>query len=201
MPIDYRNKALLYHLTSLDNLPSILANGLQSRACLEAAAFADVAVHKIVEGRKVLKLEEYVPFHFFAPTPFDYAVQRPRATESFVLLTVRRTYAESNEWMIIPSHPLSQEAPELMSYGDGFNAINWDLMGLKQEGVTFSTDRAYRQACMAECLSPDTVPASAFHSIFVKTEEDKRSVEVLLSSADVSPYVNLNVKMFPKDVE
>lgn len=201
MPKDYRHKALLYHLTSLDNLPSILANGLQSRACLEAAAFTDVADHKIVEGRKALKLEDYVPFHFFSKTPFDYGVQWSRPTERFVLLTVRRSYAQAKQWKIIPSHPLGSEAPKLMEYEEGYAAINWDLMETDEKGVTYDTNRAYRQVCMAECLSPSEVPPSVFLSIIVKTEEDQRAVEKLLKTVGVRPHVNLMPTMFPRDAE
>lgn len=201
MAKDYRNKALLYHLTHLSNLASILTNGLQSRASLSAASFADVADPEILESRQSQELEKYVPFHFFSKTPFDYAVQRSRPKESFVLLTVRRTYAKSNQWKIIPSHPLSRDAPQVMDYAAGFDAINWDLMGTQEDGVSYATNSAYSQTCMAECLSPATVPASAFLSIFVKTKADKQAVETLLTSMGVRPHVNHNVTMFPRDAE
>jgi hypothetical protein len=201
MAKDYRNKALLYHMTSLSNLESILANGLQSRACLEAAVFEDVADHEILDSRKALGLEQYVPFHFFSKTPFDYGVQRSRPTERFVLLTVRRSYAQAKQWKIIPSHPLGLEAPQMREYEEGYAAIDWDLMETDEKGVTYDTNRAYRQACMAECLSPSVVPSSAFLSIIVKTEEDQRVVETLLKNVGIRLHVNLMLTMFPKDAE
>ena len=199
MSKDYRNKALLYHLTPLANLKSILTNGVQSRASLDKDKFTDIADPEILESRQSQGLEQYVPFHFFSKTPFDYAVQRSSPQESFVLLTVRRTYAKSNDWKIIPSHPLGRKEPEVMDYSDGFNAIDWDLMESEEDGVSYATNNAYKQTCMAECLSPTTIPASTFVSIFVKTLEDKQTVETLLASSGISPHVNHQPTMFPRN--
>ncbi|WP_231039737.1 DarT ssDNA thymidine ADP-ribosyltransferase family protein [Proteus alimentorum] len=55
-----RDKALLYHLTCLNNLPNILETGLRSRASL-SDDFIDVADGNIIQGREAKTLEQMVP--------------------------------------------------------------------------------------------------------------------------------------------
>lgn len=70
---------LIYHITSIDNLPSILKFGLLSRKCLlqnRDIHFTDIADPEILNKRERYKeaLSQYVLFHFFAKNPFDGAV-------------------------------------------------------------------------------------------------------------------------------
>ena len=60
---------LLYHLTRLDNLASILTHGLQPRCELTNTNFKDIADGEILSSRQQHNLDRYVPFHFFAKTP------------------------------------------------------------------------------------------------------------------------------------
>ena len=46
---------LLYHLTCMDNLPSILDTGLRSRASVKGE-FVDVADGEIITGREALNI-------------------------------------------------------------------------------------------------------------------------------------------------
>ncbi|MGX5863858.1 DarT ssDNA thymidine ADP-ribosyltransferase family protein [Enterobacter cloacae] len=61
--VKIETQQLLYHLTSLANLPSILENGLMSRFDLDGD-FEDVADAEILEGREKYNLHKMVPFHF-----------------------------------------------------------------------------------------------------------------------------------------
>ena len=70
---------LIYHITSIDNLPSILKFGLLSRKCIlqnHDIHFTDIADPEILSKRERYKeaLSQYVLFHFFAKNPFDGAV-------------------------------------------------------------------------------------------------------------------------------
>lgn len=66
--VSIRNQQFVYHLTSIENVPSILRNGLLPRSHLEGR-FADVADPQIIEGRREMALEQFVPFHWFAKNP------------------------------------------------------------------------------------------------------------------------------------
>ena len=61
---------LIYHITSIDNLPSILKFGLLSRKCIlqnHDIHFTDIADPEILSKRERYKeaLSQYVLFHFF----------------------------------------------------------------------------------------------------------------------------------------
>ncbi|MFY1665598.1 DarT ssDNA thymidine ADP-ribosyltransferase family protein [Pseudomonas sp. Pseu.R1] len=161
-----RDQRFIYHLTSFDNISSILRDGLQPRAALAHGVFRDVADADIIEGRTRNSLENFVPFHWFARNPFDGRVQRDRPDEDFVLIAVNRGHASQNNWRIIPSHPLAGGRFELMSYVEGFAAIDWDLMDRRDYA-----NADCRHVCMSECLSPAAVPVSDFAKIYVPTEE------------------------------
>ena len=123
---DVKNKKLLYHLTSIKNLPGILVEGLKARAHL--SGFDDVADPEIIDGRKALGLESLVPFHWFAGNPFDGRVQVDRRGETFLLISVRRSLAEQRNWKVIPFHPLASHDIRLLDYRVGFESIDWSVM-------------------------------------------------------------------------
>lgn len=60
---DIRTQQFLYHLTDTNNLNDIFSGGLKSRSLLRG--FSDIADPEIIASRRALRLEEYVPFHFF----------------------------------------------------------------------------------------------------------------------------------------
>lgn len=184
---------LLYHLTALDNLASIVEHGLLSRRdCTEKGiTFTDVADQDILENRETHGLDEMVPFHFFAKNPFDYAVKHGNPGKRFILITVSRSYARESDWRIVPVHPLSGcGRPEQLAWDNGIAQIDWDLI----EQRNYS-DRDCKQACMAEALSPRPVLLSVCQSIIVADERDQKKVEKL--AGHLVRYVNINSKMLP----
>ncbi|EPQ5269410.1 DarT ssDNA thymidine ADP-ribosyltransferase family protein [Klebsiella aerogenes] len=188
--VKIETQQLLYHLTSLANLPSILANGLMSRFDLDGD-FEDVADAEILEGREKYNLHKMVPFHFFAKNPFDGSVIYHNPKKQFCLITVRRDFAKKYKWKIIPTHPLStSDKFELCDYEDGFAKINWDLMNERD----YSNSKC-KSVCMAECLSPTTVKSDYFFSIFVKDDKSKTQVEHLLKRMRLDIFVTVNHKM------
>lgn len=183
--ISIRDKKLLYHLTCMDNLSSIIDTGLRTRSSLKGK-FKDVADGQIISGRGAKALETMVPFHFFAGNPFDGRVLVDNKNLTFCMITVQRSTAQQNQWKILPKHPLASEGVELMDYDDGMKTIDWKVMDT----------RDYKNAncklvCMAECLSPVTVPASSFFCIYVKDESAKKRVEKMVEGKNLNFYINI----------
>ena len=191
-----RDGKLLYHLTSIENLGAIFQHGLQSRAALAGSDFQDVADTDILDSRKIHGLEAFVPFHFFAKNPFDYGVQRSRPDQRLVLITVRRDTAKANNWQIVPQHPLAEEGYKILNYPEGFVAIDWPLIAQRDYDC-----RECKVACMAECLSPNTVLADKFFSIYVKNEADRKTVSELAKQHAVTCHINLAPHMFAGDAD
>lgn len=186
---------LLYHLTKLKNLDSIVKHGLMSRKELieNKIIFGDIADIHIISKRQKLALDMYIPFHFHPYTAFDYAVKQANTKEDLIYLCVRREDAAKMGFQILPKHPLSKSEYHLYDYEKGFQLIDWDAM----TGPDIENDA--KQVKMAECLSKETLPISSFHSIYVRTELIKDKVSEILKSNNVDlqkPYINVNEGMF-----
>lgn len=188
--VDISIQQFIYHLTDIDNLEDILSDGLKPRSKLQD--FSDVADPEIIASRQNLSLENYVPFHFFAKNPFDGRVFRDNQGKNFILIAVRRSHAQANNWKVIPKHPLSSTDITLLDYDIGMATIDWATMNRRD----YSEDECKR-ICMAECLSPNTVPASVFFSIYTPDASSEATVRTLLQQHQLDMHVNNSPHMFP----
>ena len=191
-----RNKRLLYHLTKLANLESIIEYGLVSRKSLidQGKYFEDIADSEIINKRKDLNLEKYIPFHFHPYSAFDIAVKNTYYEDEFVYLCLNRTFAKENGFNILIKHPLSQEECILYRYEEGFDKIDWETMEKVGERDEYS-----RNVKMAECLTDRRIRVEDLTCIYVQNEEVKKYIEGLFREAGVSynpPYVNINETWF-----
>lgn len=188
---DIRTQQLLYHLTDLENLESILNTGLLPRNQLDR--FHDIADPEIIDHRRRHNLDSHVPFHWFARNPFDGRVQTDHPDKEFVLITVNRLFAARQKWRIIPRHPLSNEELELHDYEPGFNAIDWEVMNQRDYH-----DPECKSICMAECLSPRIVRPTDFAIIFVRNDEIKAIVWEMAQLRGLNINVISNRHMFTR---
>ncbi|MEZ8743273.1 DarT ssDNA thymidine ADP-ribosyltransferase family protein [Vibrio atlanticus] len=188
---DIREQKLIYHITDIMNLDSILSEGIKPRC--ELAGFSDVADPEILEKRKRLNLDEKVPFHFFANNPFDGGVVKANPTKAFVILGILRAHSKSQNWEVIPRHPLANELISLMTYDEGMEAIDWGAMNTRDY-----SDANSKSVCMAECLAPGIVNADHIYTIFVKTDDCEARVTKMVRQYKLSLYVNKRPNMFPR---
>jgi hypothetical protein len=79
---------LIYHLTALENLPSIIERGLLPRSKLARKDFSDIANSDIIDKRHLQNLDNYIPFHFHPRTPFDYKVKFNNPNKDFIYLCI-----------------------------------------------------------------------------------------------------------------
>src|SRR6056297_3633992 len=87
-----KNGKWLYHLTSIDNLDSIIKNGLVSRKKLKIlrSDFVDIADQWIIEKRVGFNLDDYIPFHFHPYSAFDVFVKNNNPKKEFIYITIMR---------------------------------------------------------------------------------------------------------------
>lgn len=106
-----RDKKLLYHLTKVKNMETIINFGLLPRRYLlrHDMFFGDVADPQIISKREELELDKYTPFHFHPYSAFDVAVKNTYSTDRFVYICIKRALAEFNNFKILIRHPLSQQ--------------------------------------------------------------------------------------------
>lgn len=182
---------LLYHLTKLDNLDTIVQYGLLSREDMKKAGleFENVADLDIIKFRQEHDLEKYIPFHFFGNTPFDGDVRKKYVEDDFIYLCIHRDDAEYNNFKIIPKHPLSMKPFMMYSYKEGLDIIDWDTMEQRDYH-----DKECKQICMAECLCDKHIPINALHCIEVKDDRVYKIVKEKLKGntsvhIDVAPWL------------
>lgn len=169
-----RDRKTLYHLTKLDNLDNILEYGLMSRKLLieNGLYFEDVADLEIISFRRKMNLEQYVPFHFYPYTPFDWVVQNNNPDSEFIYICIPKEIAQYNNFNIIPMHPLSMNPFCIYDYNKGIEIIDWDLMDKRDYN-----NPECKSVCMAECITNLIVPYNVFQSIAVKNNYIKQIVQ------------------------
>lgn len=187
---------LLYHLTELKNLESIIRFGLIPRKVLleNTVTFEDIANPEIIVKRERLGLDEYIPFHFHPYTAFDLAVKKQHANDEMMYICIRRELARRNNFKVLPKHPLSLEDCQLYDYEEGFKRIDWDTMA--KVGLT---DPDSKQTKMAECLSAKVIPVDCFQCFYVPSEQSKEFAENTLRAYGIKfppPFVNVMPQWF-----
>lgn len=187
---------LLYHLTDIKNLPSIIKYGLLPRNELQkiTTKFSDIANPEIINERKNTNLDRYIPLHFHPYSAFDTIVKRSNPKIDFVYLCITRDFAKQNGFLILPKHPLSKidcEQSSPLPYNEGFNQIDWDIMSKTKEQLraNFINEDYAKQVKMAECLANRPIRIEEFFCIYTKNEKSKKKVEQLLISFFDKSYI------------
>lgn len=188
----------LYHITHMDNMPSILQHGLLSRQELKRQGiddFTDIADPSILSKREHYReaLSKFVLFHFYARNPFDGAVCREYGSENMVIITLNRELHKANKFLIIPSHPLDRDEPEIFPYEEGLEHIRWDILD-RETGRDYR-DPEIKKACMAECVMEYVIPINFFSFVYVYNNEAKQWLEALPNGDKIS--IQVARYMFP----
>ncbi|WP_457750191.1 DarT ssDNA thymidine ADP-ribosyltransferase family protein [Sulfurimonas sp.] len=193
MATPIENQKLLYHLTALDNIESILKNGLMPR--LQVKNFTDVAEQDIISFRNKQGISNLIPFHFFLGTPFAGIVQKNHIEKEFIYITIHRDIANKLNFKIFPTHPKHMEPLKAYDYEEGIKLINWDLMNERDY-----TNYECKEVCMAECVAPfKAIPPKIFHSIIVKTKDTKEYIQKLCNDIfekNCSFYIDVEPNCF-----
>ncbi|MCJ2374331.1 DarT ssDNA thymidine ADP-ribosyltransferase family protein [Pseudomonas sp. RGM 3321] len=123
--------------------------------------------------------------------PAQGSVQRSRPDLQFAVITIHRNFALKNRWKIIPKHPLANHAIQLLDYAEGFEAINWAVMNVRDYH-----DAECKSVCMAECLSPNIVYPQDFFKIFVSNAEIEAFCGAKMRDAGFNVQLGVNRGMF-----
>ncbi|WP_345993914.1 DarT ssDNA thymidine ADP-ribosyltransferase family protein [Sulfurimonas sp. HSL-1716] len=196
MPKNIKDGKLLYHLTALSNMDSILRDGLKARSNL-SSDFKDVAEQDIIDFRNKHKISYLIPFHFFLGTPFAGRVQMNHPDEEFVYITIRRRIAanKENDFRIFPTHPKHMNPLVSYDYEEGIEKIDWELMNERE----YSNPEC-KEVCMAECVANhEAILPGAFQSIIVKSETTKKYIQELYQSIygnSPSFFINVQAQSF-----
>ena len=189
-----KNQNLLYHLTKLSNLESIIEHGMLPRRKVieQRLRFGDIADAQIISKRQELGLDIYTPFHFHPYSAFDVAVKHTYRNEDMIYLCITRRKAQLDNYKILPKHPLSVSECQLYNYDEGFEKIDWETLQEKNR-----LDGYAKQVKMAECLTEKTIYINEFYCMYVKSNIVRDKVIRILNDNGVNfPPPNI----YPQEV-
>lgn len=183
---------LFYHLTHIENMCSIYQMGLMPRKLLGSRLIKDTANRQILQKRRRLQLEEFVPFHFYVRNPYDWAVCRVHGVQNMVIIAVDRVrMIHCFPVKIIPTHPAGNSVPELFDYDEGLEFVNWEVMNM-----TYTNDATIKKDRMAEVVIQGVITPDYFRFIYVNSIQTKAA---LIARIGFDPgIIQVNENMFPK---
>ena len=187
-----KNQNLLYHLTKLSNLKSIIDYGMLPRRKLieQRLGFGDIADAQIISKRQELGLDIYTPFHFHPYSAFDVVVKHKYQNEDMIYLCITRRKAQLDNYKILPKHPLSVSECQLYNYEEGFEKIDWETLQEKNR-----LDGYAKQVKMAECLTEKTIYINEFYCMYVKSDIVRDKVIRILNDNGVDfPPPNIYIQ-------
>lgn len=184
-----RSGKLLYHLTKIDNLESILNTGLLSRRDLEESnkKFKEISDKSIVKLSKDLQLDKFVPFHFSPYTSFDN-VDREKFSDNLIYICVDRECAKKNDFKIIPRKADNFKEVDLLSFNEGIEEIEWKYMG-----KCYDCNDEIREIRGAECVTENNVSVDDVFGIYVKSQETGKKVRQLLKKKNIKADIYVDV--------
>jgi O-acetyl-ADP-ribose deacetylase (regulator of RNase III) len=175
----------LYYITHIENLPSILSQGILSHRYVEDHNIEYKAIYdaEIVSNRKTKttpdgrSLWEFANVYFQPRNPMLFRVVHERDLKEIAVLGIQPRVLETSGAYITNGNA-ANNATEFFDYGSGMEAVSeiWDT--IRSEWWN-SVDGSKRKI-MAECLVPGAIPADLIHSVYVANHDVAERARTLL---------------------
>jgi hypothetical protein len=166
----------LFYITHVENVPSILANGILSHKLVEAQSIPFTPIYDagIVSNRKDKatpergSLWDYANLYFQPRNPTMYRVVHERTTKNLAVVGVKPSVLQLPHVMIADGNAANNPT-RFFSPSQGIKVIEgqWPII---QAEYWNDLDGSKRKI-MAECLVPDYIPPDYIHTIFVADHE------------------------------
>ncbi|TXL67478.1 DUF4433 domain-containing protein [Cerasibacillus terrae] len=185
---------LLYHITDLDNLESILQQGglLANNVVNEKGVEYENIAHNNIQDRRSMKtvplppngdLHDYVPFYFAPRSPMLYAIYKGQVEgyelgQEHIIYLVSRTDVIHNaqlKYVFTDGHAV-MVFTEFFKDLQELDKIDWDVMNSRYWFDT-EEDPDRKRRRQAEFLVHKGIPIDILLGFAVKNEEMKRKVE------------------------
>lgn len=180
----------LFYITHVDNIPSILQNGILSHGLVETRRipFTPIYDSGIVSNRKAKftpdqkSLWEYANVYFQPRNPMMYRVIHEKSSRELAVVGVTPAILQQPR-VIVTDGNAANSPTQFLKAEDGLKVIESQWKVIQSEWWN-ELDGSKRKI-MAECLVPDSIPPGYVHTIFVVDHEAKKRVEALIGSSKV----------------
>jgi len=198
------NDPAIYHITHLDNLSQIVADGcLWSDAQRIARGIATTNIgYSHIKDRRMKRpvlvaaggtLGQYVPFNFCSRSVMLYVVSQGHQDYSggqsqiiHLVSSIQTAVATGRPWFFTDRHADLGYAQQFASL-DALEKIDWQVMPLRQWGGNTET----KERRQAEFLLHDWCPWTAITGIAVINNTVAEQVQRIITEADHRPQVTV----------
>ena len=157
----------LYYITHIDNLPSILSNGILSHELIEERRiqFSPIYDAGIVSRRKGIQTPEgrslwsYANLYFQPRNPMLYRVLHEKNKADLAILGIQAAALTGGDVLVTTGNAAHSES-EILPAGHGLKAVAQDWQTIKSEW--WNPLDGSKRRIMAECLVPNMIPPALY---------------------------------------
>lgn len=192
----------LYYITHIDNISSILKNGVLSHEQIEERKINYVPIYNenVVSLRKDKKTPDgkslwyYANFYFQPRNPMLYAVRKKFRSENIAVIACYRGDAIDVPGALVTDGNAASNPTQFFPA----NQLNKVLKNLRSvDGLEYwNEEDGSKRKMMAEVLIPESYGPEKIHSILVSSELTKDKVDSILSNSKFHPHVLIDPRTF-----
>lgn len=177
----------LYYITHINNIPSILREGIFSHELIEEKGIEYTRIYdkEIVSRRKDITVPDgrslwsFANLFFRARNAMLYRVAREKSVDDIAVLGLKRSVLDRKDIFLSDGNAAHGQS-RIMPISEGKKAIYRIVKEASSDW--WSTADGSKRKVMAECLVPSAVPPEEITSIYVANDKARRKVNRLLAS-------------------
>ncbi len=194
--LNYGDFKSLYHLTHINNLQSILTQGLLNHSA--GHQYRDVSNRAVNARRQIPEpvhnepIHNYVPFYFNVKNAMLYKVQA-ECESNVIILEMYKTMTCLPYTIFSDQNAATNQAKFIWKKHE-LNDFSWSTIYSDQWNHNGIANVSIKQKMMAECLVYQHVPASFIYRIHCQDYLTQRHVEAIVA---LSNHKNIEVLISP----
>jgi len=176
----------LYYITHIENIKSILSQGILSHQNVEDKGLKYTAIYdaEIVSNRKMKStpvgksLWQYSNIYFQPRNPMLYRVVLEKGAKDIAVIALYPQVLKIPGAYITDGNA-ANNITEFYDYKDGIKIISemWDTI----KGEWWNSLDGSKRKIMAECLVPNVIPSDCIHSVYVANHNIAEQVKSLIT--------------------
>jgi len=180
----------LYYITHIENVDSILSQGILSHQTVEDKGLKYTAIYdkEIVSNRKMKStpsgksLWQYSNVYFQPRNPMLYRVVLEKGAKDIAVIALYPQVLQSSGAFITDGNA-ANSITNFYNYKDGIIIISdmWNTL----KGEWWNSLDGSKRKIMAECLIPNVISPDLIHSIYVANHSNAEKVKALLTHRDI----------------
>jgi O-acetyl-ADP-ribose deacetylase (regulator of RNase III) len=193
----------LYYITHIDNLPSILNQGILSHKKVKELKVSYTRIYDtgIISKRKEKptpegsSLWEYANLYFQPRNPMMYRVVQEKDKRNIAVVGVNTEVLQTSGGLITDGNA-ANEPTQFFPINQGLEILQqqWKII----QGDWWNDLDGSKRKIMAECLVPEKINPEFIHSIFVTDYTAKKQVEQTIGSVRVPVIPEPHIFFQPK---